>query len=168
MFCLHHPSYFLTRQAGYIVLVKRPMSPSAGQIRIRPCRVADVAAVLELWKRADAVPSVTDSPAALRCRLQRDPQLFLLAWHGRRIVGSIIGGWDGWRASVARLAVDPEYRRLGLGRILVHKVEKKLRELGAKRISGIVLEDNSGGRAFWQRAGYRLDPGVTRYVKDLR
>lgn len=69
---------------------------------------------------------------------------------------------------MARLAVDPEYRRLGLGSLLVERVENRLQALGAKRISGIVLEDNREGRVFWSRAGYRLDAGVTRYVKDLR
>jgi ribosomal protein S18 acetylase RimI-like enzyme len=43
--------------------------------------------------------------------LRRDRRLFLLAWDNSRLVGSLIGGWDGWRASMARLAVDPAYRR---------------------------------------------------------
>jgi ribosomal protein S18 acetylase RimI-like enzyme len=138
------------------------------RIRIRPCRAADLSAVLQLWKRAGAAPSVTDSVAALRRRLLPYRGLFLLAWNGDTLVGSIMGGWDGWRASVARLAIDPRYRRLGLARVLVEHVEKRLRAFGATRMSCVVLADDAGGRAFWTAARYQHDPAAVRYVKDLR
>jgi ribosomal protein S18 acetylase RimI-like enzyme len=146
----------------------RHRSSVTAQVRIRPCQIRDVAAVLALWKRAAAAPSVTDRPAALRGRLRRDRALFLLAWDGSRLVGTIIGGWDGWRASMARLAVDPDYRGRGIGRALVRRVERSLRTLGARRVSGIVLRDNDAGRGFWTSVGYRVDSTVVRYVKDLR
>jgi ribosomal protein S18 acetylase RimI-like enzyme len=143
---------------------KRP----GARIRIRPCRTADVSAVLDLWKRARAAPGITDRPDAIRRRLKRDRQLFLLAWEGRRLVGSIMAGWDGWRASMARLAVDPEYRRLGVARLLVARAEKQLRAAGAERIGGVVLRSNQAGRRFWSTAGYLPERGVMRYVKNLR
>src|SRR5438094_9092680 len=102
-------------------------------LRIQPCKVSDLSAVLDLWRKARAAPSVTDDLSSLRRRLLRDRQLFLLAWDGSMVVGSIIGGWDGWRASIARLAVHPKYRRRGLARVLVHEIEKRLRDVGAKR-----------------------------------
>ncbi len=144
---------------------RRPTNPR--RIRTRPCELRDVDAVLKLWKRAAAAPSVTDGPAGIRRRLKCDRQLFLLAWDGPRLVGTLVGGWDGWRASMARLAVDPEYRGRGIGRMLVRRVERRLRLLGAKRVTGIVLKDNNVGRAFWGDAGYRVDREVVRYVKDL-
>ena len=138
------------------------------RIHIRPCRAADIPHVLDLWKRASAGPSVSDNPEALRLRLRRDRQLFLLAWDGTRLVGSLMGGWDGWRASMARLAVDPDYRRRGIARLLLHQVENELRQLGALRVGLIVLTNNRGGRGFWKAQKYRLDDHVVRYVKDLR
>ncbi len=66
----------------------------------------DVKQVLELWRRAGAEPSVTDDPGALRRRLRRDRNLFVLAWDRGRLVGTLIGGWDGWRGHLYRLAVD--------------------------------------------------------------
>lgn len=47
----------------------------------------------------------------------------MLAWDGGRLVGTIMAGWDGWRASMARLAIDPQYRRIGLARALVERIE---------------------------------------------
>ena len=138
------------------------------RIRIRRCRPIDVATVLELWKRTGIAPSVTDSALAIRRRLRHDDGLFYLAWDGPRLVGSLIGGWDGWRGSMARLAVDPDYRRHGIAQALVQRVEKKLRALGAIRISAIVLENNAGGRAFWSSVAYRMDTESLRYIRDLR
>ena len=99
-------------------------------IEIRPCRIEDIPDVLTLWVRAGAIPSPTDHPAALAQRLQRDPELFVIATTGSRVVGSLLGGWDGWRGNMYRLAVDPDYRRLGLARRLLDTVEDRLRQLG--------------------------------------
>src|SRR5256712_9180419 len=137
-------------------------------IRLRPCRATDVEQVLELWRRAAAEPSVTDDPDALRRRLERDRSLFVLAWDRGRLVGSLIGGWDGWRGHMYRLAVDPAWRRRGIARRLVEHVEARLRRLGAVRIDGIVVRRNRTGSAFWRALGYRHHVEVTRYVKDLR
>src|SRR5690349_3548795 len=88
-------------------------------LTIRPCTPRDVPQVLAFWKTSAAASNQTDTARGLHRRLQRDRQLFLLAWDGPVLVGSIIGGWDGWRGSIARLAIHPYYRRAGLGRLLV-------------------------------------------------
>ena len=124
--------------------------------------------VLELWRRAAAEPSVTDAADALRQRLERDRDLFLLAWDRGRLVGTLIGGWDGWRGHLYRLAVEPGCRRSGIARRLVASVEVRLRKLGAVRIDGIVVKRNRAGSVFWRELGYRHHVEVARYVKDLR
>ena len=124
--------------------------------------------VLDLWRRAAAEPSVTDHADALRRRLDRDPSLFVLAWERGRLVGSLIGGWDGWRGHMYRLAVDPACRRHGVARRLVEDVEARLRRLGAVRVDGIVVKRNRTGGVFWRALGYRHHVEVARYVKDLR
>src|SRR6266581_2965739 len=106
-------------------------------ITLRACRDHDVEAVLALWQRAEAVPRPTDRSDALLRRLERDRELFVLAWDGERLVGSLMGGWDGWRGQMYRLAVDPGYRRRGIARRLVELVEACMRELGAERITSL-------------------------------
>lgn len=135
-------------------------------ITLRACRVSDIPAVLDLWARSTDA-SVGDNPTAIRLRLRRDRHLFLLAVDGMRVVGSLVGGWDGWRATMARLAVDPEYRRRGVAGLLVRRVERELRALGAARVSCLVFDGNRRARAFWQGAGYLYDPDTVRYKKDL-
>lgn len=139
-------------------------------IQIRPCRVEDVEAVLALWPRADAVPRPTDHPDALLRRLEQDRDLFVLAWDGERLVGSLMGGWDGLRGQLYCLVIDPDHRRRGIAGRLVAEVEACLRELGAERITGIVFvfTRKPGATIFWRSVGYRLDPATERYAKDLR
>ena len=136
-------------------------------IVFRPCRVDDIDEVLDLWKRAEAIPRPTGHPAALRLRLERDQDLFLIALDGRRIVGSLMGGWDGWRGGMYRLAVDPSYRRSGIARRLVQEVESRLRELGAERITALLFKGEQGAAAFWQSVGYAIDDDIERWMKDL-
>jgi len=118
-------------------------------------------------REATTAPGVTDTAAALRPRLAAQRELFLLALDGTRIVGTVIGGWDGWRGSIARLAVDPVYRREGIARRLVKHVEHRLRMLGAKRIRSVVLRTNRRGRRFWESADDELEREAVTYIKDL-
>jgi ribosomal protein S18 acetylase RimI-like enzyme len=136
-------------------------------VTLRPCRNEDVEAVLALWQRAEALPRPTDRPDALLRRLTRDRELFVLAWDGERLVGSLMGGWDGWRGGMYRLAVDPDYRRQGIAARLVAEVEARLRGLGAERITSLVFVDEPGAVDFWRSVGYQSDPATTRYTRNL-
>ncbi|MDP6606246.1 MAG: GNAT family N-acetyltransferase [Dehalococcoidia bacterium] len=135
-------------------------------MELRPCRDEDIEAVLSLWARSTA-PRASDTAEAIALRLERDRELFILAWDGLKLVASVIGGWDGWRGNIYRLAVEPEYRRMGLGRQLVELVELRLRAMGARRMTALVLIDEPGATEFWGSAGYAHDPDTERYAKDL-
>ncbi len=137
------------------------------RIELRPCRVQDIAAVLALWEGAATSGSVTDHPEAIRKRLERDADLFLLAWDGDRLVGSLIGGWDGWRGNMYRLAVAPDYRRRGIARKLVGAVERRLRLLGAERITALVTKHEEPAKAFWRSVDYVDDAEMGRYAKNI-
>jgi len=84
-----------------------------------------------------------------------------------RLVGSIIGGWDGWRGNMYRLAVAPEYRRRRIARSLVAEVERRLRTQGAHRITALIVGAEEEARAFWEAVGYGHDVRILRHVKTL-
>ncbi len=132
---------------------------------IRECRAEEAEAVLALWRAAGASPSVTDSVADIRRAILHSPTRFLVAEAGGKLIGSVIGSFDGWRANFYRLAVIPAYRRRGLARELVAEIESWLIQQGAKKIGALVENDRPGSMAFWQAAGYRPDPRIIRYVK---
>lgn len=111
-------------------------------LSIRACRLEDRGAVLELWRQADATPGVTDTADDLRRAITDSPAHVLVAEVGGRIVGSIIGTFDGWRGNIYRLAVHPDHRRQGIARVLVAEVEKRLTGQGARRITALVEKDH--------------------------
>jgi len=132
---------------------------------IRECRAEEGDAVLQMWRETGASPSVTDSVADIRRSIVNSPARFSVAEAGGKLIGSVIGSFDGWRANFYRLAIVPTYRRRGLARALVTEIETWLIQHGAKKIGALVENDRPGSMAFWQAAGYRPDPRMIRYVK---
>jgi ribosomal protein S18 acetylase RimI-like enzyme len=133
---------------------------------IRPCRPDEGPALLDLWHHADASPSPTDTPEQVD-QVIRDPAAsVLVAVDNDLLVGSIIGGWDGWRGNLYRLAVLPSYRRRGVARALVAAAEERLAELGARRVSALVEHDHPWAVGFWDSL-YEPDPRMIRYVKKV-
>jgi ribosomal protein S18 acetylase RimI-like enzyme len=144
--------------------------PTEG-LTIRPCRAEECEAVLALWRRAGAIPSPTDTlEELLRLVRSEHGDGFLVAVRDGGVVGSVIGGWDGWRGGIYRLAVDPQARRHGIAKALVRAAESVLRRKGARRLSVLVERGEAHAVAFWDalaEAGYRRDPRMMRYVKAL-
>jgi len=128
----------------------------------------DYPAVLELWQTAGPGIHVrrSDQPEEIFKKLQRDPDLFLVAESSDHIVGSVLGGFDGRRGLIYHLAVSTAYRNLGLGSALMQAVEERLREKGCIRSYLLVTKDNQPAIEFYEERGWtRMD--LYAYGKDL-
>ena len=139
-------------------------------VTIRPCRLDECSIVLDLWKEAGAIPSMTDSPEVLRRLIQNTGAVLLIAEYQNTLVGTIVATWDGWRGNIYRLAVLPTYRRRGIGRLLVKGAEDFLSGKGAQRISILVANGEPIAVSFWDAlidAGYNRDLRIVRYAKTL-
>jgi ribosomal protein S18 acetylase RimI-like enzyme len=134
---------------------------------IRRGTQADIDPVLALWRRAEGPTTETDDEGALADLLARDREALLVATSGDEVIGSLIAGWDGWRGSFYRLAVDPDWRRRGMATALIHAGEEQLRALGARRLTAIVLSDDEAAIEFWTAAGYERQTARTRFVRML-
>ena len=66
-----------------------------------------------------------------------------------------------------RLAVHPEHRRAGIATALVREAERRLVAAGARRLAAVVLSEETHAVAFWDHAGYRLQPDAGRFAKSL-
>src|SRR5438309_6978593 len=139
-------------------------------VEIRPCRLEECADVLALWQRADAIPSPTDSLEELTRLVRAHTDYLLVAVEDGAVVGSVIGGWDGWRGNIYRLAVAPEARRHGLARRLVDEAVRVLRARGARRFSALVERHEAHAVGFWDSLtdrGWRRDERMLRYIKNV-
>ncbi|MFD3333591.1 GNAT family N-acetyltransferase [Streptomyces sp. NPDC058700] len=136
-------------------------------LRIRAATRADAEAVLAFWGESAEGTSISDDVHGVTRLVERDPEALILAVADGVIVGSVIAGWDGWRASLYRLAVLPSYRRRGISTALLRAAEERFVALGGRRADAMVLEANETGRSLWKAAGYEREERWRRWVKPL-
>jgi ribosomal protein S18 acetylase RimI-like enzyme len=86
--------------------------------------------------------------------MRADPDLFYGAFVGKELVGVAFGTWDGRRGMINRLAVRPEYRRLGIADKLVARCERALRARGAKVITTLIDTPNRQSLGLFKKRGY--------------
>ena len=137
-------------------------------MEFRPAVIDDIADILALWQVAaenDSRPA--DDATKVRALIERDPDALELALLDGRIVGSLISGWDGWRAHLYRLAVHPDQRRSGIGRALLGRAAQRLEALGATRIDAMVLQHNDLGQRIWTAEGYAPQDEWRRWVLPI-
>lgn len=116
---------------------------------------SNLKSVLDLWSRAgDGLQvSGSDHPDELRKKLERDPDLFLVVQQDGKLIGTVLGGFDGRRGMIYHLAVDPDFRRLGVGRALMDELELRLAAKGCLKYYLLVTNNNPGAQAFYERLG---------------
>ena len=128
----------------------------------------DYPAVYALWGNAGTGIHLrrSDEPQEIEKKLQRDPDLFLVAELDGRIVGSVLGGFDGRRGMMYHLAVDHSYRQHGIGALLMDELEQHLRDRGCIRYYLLVTQDNEAAIRFYEKHGWERMQ-LFAYGKDL-
>jgi len=116
---------------------------------------ADLEQVLELWSKSGpgVQLSPSDQPEELKKKLARDPDLFLVAEEKGRIVGTVLGGFDGRRGIVYHLAVASGHRRKGIGTTLMQELQERLRSKGCSKFYILVQKHAKGAFEFYKDYG---------------
>jgi N-acetylglutamate synthase len=139
-----------------------------GQIITREFSIGDYEAAFELWQKVEGVEiSEGDDKEGVARFVAHNPGLSRVATDGSKLVGVVMCGQDGRRGHIYHLAVDPAYRRFGLGKRLVQECLDGLRQVGVVRVIILVADDNSGGAEFWKRAGWEHIPGAVAMGIDV-
>lgn len=129
---------------------------------IRAYDDADRAAVIALWRDVFAYTAPHNEPATVIDRkMAVQPELFLVAVEANRVVGTVMGGYDGHRGWVYSLAVHPHSRRRGFATALVRHVERALEALGCLKVNLQVLSANADVIAFYEKLGYRVEDRIS-------
>ncbi|SUU89284.1 acetyltransferase (GNAT) family protein [Aminobacter aminovorans] len=71
-------------------------------------------------------------------------------------------------AYVGLLLADQNCRGMGLGRIFLEQLSGIARARGASRQLIAVLDENTRGRAFWEREGFRLLQSIPDFKAGLK
>jgi ribosomal protein S18 acetylase RimI-like enzyme len=130
---------------------------------VRAATTGDLDAVVSLWDRAAGPTRHAGRHDEATRLLARDPDALLVAVDGNTLVGTVIVGWDGWRAHLYRLAVAPEARRRGIARALVDAAGRRATDLGAPRVDAMVHAGNDAAIGFWRAAGFSVEGDDRRW-----
>ncbi len=130
-------------------------------MKIRPFGSSDEKAVIELWDRCGLLRPWNNPHKDIARKQLTQPELFLVGVVNRKIVATVMAGYDGHRGWINYLAVDPDSRRQGLGRILITTVEQRLRDRGCPKINLQIRQDNLSAIEFYERIGFAQDAVVS-------
>jgi ribosomal protein S18 acetylase RimI-like enzyme len=116
----------------------------------------DYRTVIDLWNRCGPGVQVrkSDDPEEIQKKLQRDPDLFIVAEHQGRVVGTVLGGFDGRRGMIYHLAVEPAFRVHGVGGRLMQEVEARLVSKGCLKAYLMVTDENEETIPFYEKRGW--------------
>jgi len=129
-----------------------------------PVQQAAVVELLDMYARDEfgsGQPLAAEARNALVPGLVRHGARVYLASRGEQPLGLAIcfAGFSTFRArpllNIHDLAVRPEARGLGIGRLLLARIEADARELGYCRVTLEVRADNARAQGLYRRMGFR-------------
>ena len=125
---------------------------------IKVMSISDYEQVHKLWSSCKGVglSYPDDSQEGIAKFLSRNPNTCFVAEDGQEMIGTILAGNDGRRGYIYHTAVAPSHRGQGIARKLVDAAAEALRAEGIRKAALVVFSDNSGGNAFWEKAGFTV------------
>lgn len=137
-------------------------------IRIREMTMADYDSAMELWRKTEGIGlSQADSRQNIERFLSRNPGLSFVAFDNGTFVGAVMSGHDGRRGFLYHLAVAPDHRRKGTGRLLAEACLKGLEAQGMRKCHIFVKAKNEDGKRFWRSSGWQERFDISAMSRDL-
>jgi ribosomal protein S18 acetylase RimI-like enzyme len=134
---------------------------------IREFRITDYEEVMHLWKDSGLVIRPGDEIDGIKVKLERDPDIFLVAEEKREIVGVVMGAWDGRRGWINHLAVRSSRQRSGIGTALLRELERRLAAKGAEKVNAQIYRWNQQSIDFFKASGYEVHEDLIMIGKSL-
>lgn len=146
----------------------------------RPLRTQDAKAYHQFWL---AVPEtdrmfikerVTDWKVVNTWCKHIDLQhtMPILAWSGARVIGDVTLHQDqgGWKRHIGHISVlvHPDYRRFGLGKLLVQEAVRLARAAGLERVEAEFVGGQAAALRLFGLLGFQPIVRLDDYVKDMQ
>ena len=138
--------------------------------KIRVMKPDDHKQTVKLWENAEGVNvTKSDDKKGVVKYLKRNPGLSFVAINDKnKVIGAVLSGHDGRRAYINHLAVDKNYRGMGIGKAMAERCLVKFKKLGMLKCTLFVFEDNENARKFWQKIGWYIRTDLTMMQKNLQ
>ncbi|MFZ2057790.1 MAG: GNAT family acetyltransferase [Acidimicrobiales bacterium] len=128
---------------------------------LRSYRPGDREALVSLWSICELTRPWNNPHRDIDRKLARDGDNLLVLEQGGQLIASVMVGYEGHRGWINYLAVHPDHRRQGLGRLLMDVAERRLRDLGCAKVNLQVRASNERATEFYRQIGYTVDDVVS-------
>lgn len=123
-------------------------------MQVRSFQLSDATHVTNLLQIALSEDCYEDTRRAFARQLSFDPELIVVVEEEEEVLGVLIATIDQNMGCIYRVAVHPDYRRRGVGKMLVKAAEQRFQQ---RNISNIVVagdEHNKLAMPLYEAMGY--------------
>jgi N-acetylglutamate synthase len=138
--------------------------------RIRRLTIDDYESIIRVWSVA-GLPFKSngrDSREMMAAEMSLDVCAYFGLEFDSRIMGVVIAQYDGRHGWVNRLAVDPDYRGIGLAGDLIEACEKFFERYGEVVISALIEDENTPSMSCFGKAGFECYESISYWSKRPR
>jgi len=129
---------------------------------------SDIDQAIKLWQKAGlSVAKKEVEKHEVNSVLKLNPKSCFVLKDNNKIIGTILGAFNGRRAWIYHLAVHPDYQNKGHGSWLVKKAESVFKKIGATKIDLTLAIDNLKTVSFYEKLGYEVEFDAIAMVKKL-
>ncbi|GLC29067.1 GNAT family N-acetyltransferase [Clostridium omnivorum] len=136
-------------------------------MNIRNMKIEDYYEVYQLWQKCGISLGKSDSKEEIQKFIFMNPETSMVGTIDNKIIGCVLGGYDGRRGLIHHLAVHPDYQGNDYGTILMECLENKFKENGVVKVSFWVQNSNIGVVDFYEKLGYELRKDIVTISKVL-
>lgn len=126
-----------------------------------PLGLDDIPELVALWEACGLTRPWNDPQRDARLAIEGATSAILGLREAQALVASVMVGFDGHRGWVYYLAVAPERRREGRGRLLMAAAEAWLRARSAPKLQLMVRTGNAEALGFYEALGLEVQEVVT-------
>ena len=126
-------------------------------MQIRRYSSSDQSSIITLWERCGLIRPWNDPKKDINRKLKAQPELFFVGVLDGVLIASAMAGYEGHRGWINYLAVSPDHRQKGYGRIIMQEVERQVEIIGCPKINLQIRESNTIAINFYKKLGYDID-----------
>jgi len=124
-------------------------------IKIRNYKDSDYKDVKLNLKQGGNFNPIPDKRDAFKRKIKANPGSIIVAEVDGKVIGQQFIIEDQWKSYLSRLSVRKEYKKKGIGALLMKEAEKRLKQKGTKYLSFYVREkDFLKLKSYYKKLGY--------------